>query len=145
MYKTTMSKERLPETHEAHFFKGKERAMLSLMSPTMFVASLPESYLFVHIAGAAWDSLYALDDPDKAGAFLRILKSDTWIKRGLVNKPIDPKKETEIAIAFLVANDGLKVDEQQRFIDICKEYEIMVSKKSIEKYAKKIRKNNKNK
>lgn len=131
------------ETHPAHFFRTFGESMaLRMMSPQRFVASLPESHLFVHIAGAAWDSFYALDNPTKAAAFLDILKSDRWEKEWLTEGKVEPKRQAELAIAFLMENDGVKFDQQSRFVEFLKENGIRVSKKAIDKYAAKIRKNN---
>ncbi len=140
-----MQKERKPEQqeqHGAHFFRGGELFWLRVTSPSRFVASLPESHLFVHIVGAAWDSFYALNNPAKAASFIEILKSDRWEKDWLKEGKVEPTKQAEITIAFLMENDGVKYDQQSGFIEFLREQEIMISKKRVDKYAKKIRKNN---
>lgn len=137
-----MSSERLRQKpSEARFFTGKELTFLQTLSPHRFAASLPFDYLFVHIAGAAWDSFYGLDDKNKSEAFLNILKSEIWTNKNLIKGSVEPEIQVATAIAFLMENDGIKYKEHKEFIEFCKQNEIIVSKKQVEKIAKKIRKN----
>jgi len=125
---------------KAHFFRTpREFRNLKDFPPSNFIIGLDDSSLFFHIAGAARDSFTALDDPERAGKFLEILKSDFWdsyVKSGKV----DPREKVANAIAFIVKIDDVPLEGERPFLDFCKEKGIDVTddliKESMTKFKK---------
>jgi len=138
-----MKSERIAKTPQQNFFEHKTLQSLETMTPQRFAVSLDTENLFIQLGGAAWDSFYSLNDKSKSESFLKILKNEVWMKNRKATEPIKPEKQIAVVVAFLIESNGITYDDHKDFIEFCQEQEIFVSKKQVEKYAKKIRKNNK--
>lgn len=109
------------EGQKAHFFStAGELLWLESLPPEKFVAKIPDTTLFIQVAGAAWDSFFVLKDEKKAQGFLEILRSGLLEKQAGVKKH-DPLNSIAVAVAFITVKNDITMQEHGPFLDFCRQ------------------------
>jgi hypothetical protein len=132
LFQSIWGKEKTEPSEQPHFFRtSQEYFLLQTTPPSEFILMLPDEHLFEQIAGAAFDSFYALHEEQRAADYLAILnQSDFWEKH--FKGKHDPAKHIATACAFLIKIDGMQIGNVDPFLNFCNENHIVVTQKSIE-------------